>query len=118
MAEARIFDVFGLGNMEPVLYRREWGDQQYTKEDVAEWAGEEGVEFAILQTGWDEIALLVPGEWELNTVWHFPKKVLFFEAATSFYVVESEGAELLGKNLDDFGLEFPPSLTAVQLGAR
>jgi len=60
-APARVIDVFGLCNVEPVLLRRQ--PSGYAREDVRAWMAREHATIAILQLSWGWVPPHVPAEW-------------------------------------------------------
>ena len=58
--EARILDLVGLGDIEPVRIMRH---AAYTSRDVTAWTAPHRPKAAILQLGWGVVAPLIPPEW-------------------------------------------------------
>lgn len=61
-SDARFLDMFGLGDVEPVIIRRA-NRGRYTVADVAQWTAEHHPSAAILQLGWGWVAERVPAHW-------------------------------------------------------
>ena len=58
---ARILDLVGLGDMEPLLIRRDTGE--YTRDDVRRWTAKYEPTIAIVQLDWSWVAPRIPVEW-------------------------------------------------------
>lgn len=59
--DARILDMFGLGDMEPLTIRRRTGG--YTKADVEAWTAPRRPALAMVQLGWAWVTPRVPDDW-------------------------------------------------------
>jgi len=59
--DARVLDIVGLGDLEPLLIQRRTGG--YTRDDVREWVGAHHARIAILQVDWSLIIPIVPPQW-------------------------------------------------------
>jgi hypothetical protein len=60
--EARILEVFGLGDIEPVRIRRSQHGE-YTASNIAGWVGLYDPSIAILQIGWGWVVPRIPTQW-------------------------------------------------------
>jgi hypothetical protein len=58
--QARILDLVGLGNIEPVRIMRRTA---YTSSDVGVWTAPFGPSIAVLSLGWSTVVPLIPPEW-------------------------------------------------------
>ncbi len=58
--EARILDLVGLGDIEPLAMMR---NGPYTREEVTEWTAPHDPRIAIVQLGWAVVRPLIPPEW-------------------------------------------------------
>lgn len=106
--EARILDIYGLGNVEPAHFRRELDG--YGVGDLREWSLREGASIAIVQLGWGVITGLIPGEWVLVGVWEVPRNVVFGDKKVGWYATSEAEAERLAAALAEFSPEVPPSV--------
>ena len=59
---ARVLDMFGLGDIEPVRIRRAQGGR-YTADDVEQWTAPYRPTVAVLQLGWGWVPPRVPAAW-------------------------------------------------------
>jgi hypothetical protein len=87
--DARVLDIVGLGDIEPLLIARRTG--AYTREDVYEWTSRSHPRIAIVQLNWSWVAPRVPPQWiEVAEVAVPPvgQKV-------GFFAVAAEAADLL-----------------------
>ncbi len=75
---ARILDLVGLGNVEPVRIMRRG---PYTSRDVVEWTAPFGPRIAVASLGWSVVVPLIPEEWVRVAVVEMPphwNRVAFF----------------------------------------
>lgn len=108
LTDARVLDMYGLGNLEPAVMRAEPGG--YTREDVRDWAEREGVRIAILQLGWSVIKERIPTEWVKVGVWEVPRNIVFGDTEVGWYAVNEAEAEVLAAHLKEFASEVPEEI--------
>jgi hypothetical protein len=60
--EARILDMFGLGDIEPIRIRRRQSGE-YNASDISGWVGPYHPAIAILQIGWAWVVPRIPNQW-------------------------------------------------------
>lgn len=113
--DARIIDLYGLGNMEPYLFRQD--PSGYTKYDVEAWIGQRGAPVAILQIQWSEVQPLIPDTWELLGIWRSPRNVIFGDTTIGMFAVEPQARDLLLQRLHEYTSQLPGELQ-VELRAR
>lgn len=108
LSDARVLDVYGLGSIEPLHFRR--STDGYGPDDLERWARKEGAELAILQTDWDEVAPRIPSSWIQVAEWKIPRNVVFPDRTVGFFALDREGVEPLVAALRDFAPSVPKSV--------
>ena len=83
--EARILDLVGLGDIEPVAIMRR---STYTSRDVTAWTAPYRPKIAIIQLGWGVVGPLIPPEWVRVAVVEVPPH----RHRVGFFAVEPEQA--------------------------
>jgi hypothetical protein len=109
--QARILDAYGLSSLEPIAYRTSLGDREYTQEDLANWAKQEGAEIALLKTEWKEIAPIIPETWIQVAEWKIPKDIVFGDTRLSIYATDTEHLDYLSESVETFATEHPQALS-------
>jgi hypothetical protein len=104
---ARVLDIFGLGNNEPVRLRMR--PQGYDAASLANWADSQNVAIAILEPSfWNLVWTRGAPQWRLIALWRIPRNVVFNDRCVGFFAV-SEGEDAhLSAALHD--LPVPPSI--------
>jgi hypothetical protein len=110
---ARILDMAGLGNNEPVRLRRR--PEGYDTLALRHWAEAEGAAIAILQVCWYEVYRRLPPEWTLVAVWRLPREVVFHSYLVGFVAIRPEEARPLRTALDAFR---PPATIGVRYASE
>ena len=112
--DAKVLDMFGLGNIEPVAYRYQTGD--YTSQDVYDWT--KGAKIAILQVEWGEIAPRIPSEWKRIGTWELPGNIVWGDVNNKigFYAIENTEINRLSQNLKAFSVALPEDVKLIYDG--
>jgi hypothetical protein len=97
--------MYGLGSLEPAIFRRERGG--YEPGDLLAWAKAEGAGIAILQVEWKAVHSRIPREWIRVGEWEIPRNVVFGDTRIGWYAVNEAEAERLMANLRDFAPKVP-----------
>jgi hypothetical protein len=106
--DCRLLDMYGLGNMEPVRYRR--NKSGYTKEQVSEWTTAEDAEIAVLQVQWREVSSRIPNSWVKVAEWEMPRNVIFGDTRIGFFAVKADMADALASHILAFRSKLPKDL--------
>lgn len=109
----RILDMYGLGNMEPILFRH--SPSGYNKKDVQAWATREQTEIAIFQIEWTEIAPRIPDQWIKVAEWRIPRNVVFGDKRIGFFAVDAVAAATLAQRLQAFAGQMPSDIKVTML---
>ena len=109
----RVLDVYGLGSMEPLRFRR--SDSGYTRDQVREWARQSGATLAVLQIQWAEIARRIPEGWVEVAVWELPRNVVFGDTRIGWFALKPELAPSLARDLTAFQAELPADIQVTRL---
>jgi hypothetical protein len=114
-APAKIFDIYGLGNNEPVRLRRENG---YPAGEVRSLTQQLGAESAVLQICWRQIHQRLPQEWILVGLWKGPRNVVFKDLWVAFFATVPGSVGQIEETLRElkpgYGIEyFGPSSSQV-----
>jgi hypothetical protein len=94
--EARILDMFGLGDIEPVRIRRRQGGE-YNAADISKWVGVYHPAIAILQTGWGWVVPRIPNDWIRVAEIQMPEG-----DSIGFFAVDRSAAPTLRANVERF----------------
>lgn len=105
-SDARILDMYGLGSIEPLKYRK----ADYDKEDVREWAKKEGATLAYVQIEWKEVQPRIPDQWIEIGQWEIPVNVVFGNTKFVWYVIDPAYESSMIKNLKDFSKKLPADI--------
>ncbi|MDD8019216.1 MAG: hypothetical protein PHP42_12655 [Bacteroidota bacterium] len=103
--DAKILDVYGLGNIEPYFFKNRKAG--YSKQDLYNWAHNNGAQIAFLQFQWTEVRRRIPDEWKMVGQWDIPKNVVFADTKVGIYAVDPSAKEELIQNLKTFTTEIP-----------
>jgi hypothetical protein len=95
--EARVIDMFGLGDIEPVTIRRRQHGE-YNQPDVYNWIAPRHAAIAILQTGWGWVIPRIPTQWAKVGDLELPAD----GEHLGFFAIDQSAAPKLRKNLEDF----------------
>ncbi|MBC7925970.1 MAG: hypothetical protein H7039_09975 [Bryobacteraceae bacterium] len=104
--EARILDVFGLGSVEPLIYRR----TGYGAAQMSEWTKSKGAHFAILQTEWPFVAERIPKEWIPVADWKIPSNYVFGDRTMGVFAIDPSIQEKLKAAMWEFQKTAPKRL--------
>jgi hypothetical protein len=107
--DCRLFDIYGLGNMEPVRYRA--STTGYKKKEVAEWIASENAEIALLQIHWSEVSDRIPDSWVKVAEWRIPRNVVFNDLDIGWYAINNEAVNTLASDLRAFRSSLPKDIT-------
>ncbi|HEX4021073.1 MAG TPA: hypothetical protein VHX63_08015 [Acidobacteriaceae bacterium] len=102
-SHAKILDLVGLGSEEPLLAMHGHGKFMSSKE-LDQWAQSQGARVAILQTDWDVVQRVLPGNWIFIGAWHLPRNVAFNSRTVGFYAIDPQYANTLRENFNAFPL--------------
>jgi hypothetical protein len=95
--DARILDMFGLGDIEPIWIRRQHGGE-YTASDIASWVGPYHPAIAVLQIGWGWVVPRIPAQWIRVAEVQMPVDGEFI----GFFAVDRAEAHRLRANVEQF----------------
>ena len=98
----RILDIFGLGSMEPAVFRK-----RFTKPDTLAWARRMSAKVAILKTEWSDITPRIPDEWDKVGKWRVPRNVVFEDNTTEFFAIDPSEKAALAAHLRQFAPKLP-----------
>jgi hypothetical protein len=98
--EGKVVDVFGLGSNKPIEMRL--SDDGYTRQDVLDWAREEGVVLAIHQVEWPFVFDHIPEQWEVVAFWRVPRNVVFGDRIVGFFATDEATREDVHRHLRTF----------------
>jgi hypothetical protein len=101
--EARILDLVGLGDIEPVRIMRR---SAYTSRDVTAWTAPYRPKIAIIQLGWGVVAPLIPPEWVRVAVVEVPPH----RHRVGFFAVDKEQAWTLRASVAQHFGQLGPTL--------
>jgi hypothetical protein len=101
--EARILDLVGLGDIEPVRIMRH---AAYTSRDVTAWTAPHQPKAAILQLGWGVVGPLIPPEWVRVAVVEVPPH----RHRVGFFAVDPKQAWTLRASVEQHFGELAPTL--------
>jgi len=107
MTNARIIDIFGLGSIEPVKFRRK---KEYTADKLRAWIATEGAEIAILQVQWPEVSSRLPKEWIEVAEWQIPSNLIFKDAKIGVFALQPADVPKLVSSLRQFQATAPDKL--------
>jgi hypothetical protein len=97
---ARILDIVGLGDMEPLLIRRNNG--HYARDDVWRWTAKYEPTIAIIQLDWSWVAPRIPVQWIQAAVVKVPSHA----QRIGFFAVDPKATALLRANVEHhYGVE-------------
>ncbi|MBI4320713.1 MAG: hypothetical protein HY675_19655 [Chloroflexi bacterium] len=102
---ARILDMYGLGSIEPIRFRKE--PQGYGKHDVYAWTGQESAKIAIIQLEWPYVSQRIPDEWQKVGEWKLPRNVVFEDTRVGFFAVDPHERGSLTEHLRSFSARAP-----------
>lgn len=105
---ARVLDMYGLGNVEPILFRQK--KTGYTDADVFQWTAQQKAKIAILQVEWNEIYPRLPDKWIKIGEWTLPRNVIFGDKRIGFFALDPKEAQPLADNLREFSSTVPPQI--------
>lgn len=94
--DARILDMFGLGDLEPLTIQRETGD--YTRTDVQAWTGRYHPDIAIVQLDWSWVVPRIPEGWIKTAEIEVPPA----GQRIGFFAVNPAAAETLRRHVEHF----------------
>jgi hypothetical protein len=95
--EARILDMFGLGDIEPIRIRRQKGGD-YTAADIEDWTGAHHPSIAILQIGWGWVIPRIPNRWVRVAEVQMPAEGVFI----GYFAVDRAEAPRLRAHVEEF----------------
>ncbi len=101
--EARILDLVGLGDIEPVAIMRH---AAYTSRDVTAWTAPYRPKIAIIQLGWSVVGPLIPPEWVRVAVVEVPPH----RHRVGFFAVDPEQAWTLRAGVEQHFGQLGPTL--------
>lgn len=102
---AKILDIYGLGNLEPVQYRLT--PQGYDAAQLYEWGQSSGAKIAIIQVEWTAITDRLPPEWILVGEWEVPRNVVFEDTKIGWFATSEAEVERLVRSLREFAPQVP-----------
>ena len=108
-SDAKILDMYGLGNIEPVIFRKD----SYDKSDLSAWAEQEEAKLAYLQVQWREVFPRVPDEWKVVEKWQMRKNVVFGDTIFLWYCINPEHKQQLMIDLQEFSEILPKDIELV-----
>lgn len=103
--DARFLDIYGLGNVEPVQFRRQ--PDGYAAADLDRWARNEGARIAIVQIDWPEVYTRVPASWIQVAEWRVPRNVVFEDYGIGFFAIAPSEVPVLRERLRAFSENMP-----------
>jgi hypothetical protein len=95
--DARILDMFGLGDIEPISIRRRQGGE-YTAADIASWVDSYHPAIALLQIGWGWVVPRIPAQWIRVAEVQMPVEGGFI----GFFAVDRAEVHRLRANVEQF----------------
>ncbi len=108
LADVKLFDIFGLANIEIANLKRSGG---YDSRAIAASATRQGTEIAMIYQSWLGEYGGVPAGWTKVGEWGVHDNIVLGENVVSFYAVEDEERAHLVENLRRFSRELPPGVT-------
>jgi hypothetical protein len=96
---ARLMDLFGLGDNEPLRLRRKG---VYGEKELSGWVLQQHASAAILQVCWQEVWSRTPMSWRLVELWRIPRNVVFADRDIGFFAFDARGADALAHTLRGF----------------
>jgi hypothetical protein len=107
LGDARLFDIFGLANVDIARLKR---DGRYQPAEIASLADRQGAAIAMVYPSWLNESGGVPAGWTKVGEWGVRDNVVLGENAVSFYAVEADQQRLLTGNLRRFAPLLPASV--------
>ncbi len=106
MADIRLFDLLGLGSLEPAVLRK---NNRYSMDDIDRLAKQHDIAIAIVYDDWfdGEQMPTLPPEWERVGQWRIFGNVIAGSDVVSFYAVDPSKKSDLIRNLNRFSEEVP-----------
>ena len=98
--EARILDIFGLGDIEPLRIKRKSGG--YTKADVLSWTARYRPEIGIFQLAWAWVQPRIPDEWIKTAELAMPRSSKSGFIRIGFYAMDARSARRLARHVKSY----------------
>jgi hypothetical protein len=109
---ARILDMFGLGSIEPLRFRRSVAG--YSSADLDRWARQQHASFAVLKPEWwREVFHRIPDDWIPVASWGLPQNVVFRDSTVMFFAFDTVSAVGFSAALEGFADSLPAQVRFV-----
>lgn len=110
--DAKVLDIFGLGNLESGKYKIESrGRSGMTPDRVKAWSDQANVKIGAIQLEWQTVRFVIPNDWIMIGFWEIPRNVVFKQKINVIWFATSlDSARELSTHLEEFAPEVPSEI--------